>query len=288
MTLELEGSVEYKMITRTISAIVGIIIAIAVLFLSNTIVFNIAIAGITVVILIELFKACDCLKNKSQITIALIFAIGMPFLMLTDEMIYRYLLGTGCVFAMFFAYIISHKKIDFFRLCFIISTTILVSLSLGCLITLRDISDVHGVCYIILALAGAWLGDSGAYFVGTLFGKHKLCPDISPKKTIEGAVGGVVSTGVIFAIYGLCYTLFQHSRGIDFQTNYVLLVILGMLCALIGMIGDLTASLIKRQNNVKDFGHIMPGHGGLMDRFDSVLFVTPFMAMVLTYIKIFN
>ncbi len=276
------------MVKRIISAAVGIVLAIAVLFLANTLIFNFAIAAISVIIVYELLSAYKCLKFKFNCGVSFVFVAAMPFLLEIDNIIYRYILGTACVFLMFIGYILQHKTMKLEKLCYIMMSTLLVSLSLGCLITLRDINETHGICYIILTLAGAWLGDSGAYFVGTFFGKHKLCPEISPKKTIEGAVGGVLTTGLIFGIYGYFYTIFQASRGIEFTTNYIELIIIGMLCSSIGVIGDLTASLIKRENSIKDFGNIMPGHGGLMDRFDSVLFVTPFMAMVLSYFVIFK
>ncbi|MDE6594779.1 MAG: phosphatidate cytidylyltransferase, partial [Oscillospiraceae bacterium] len=150
---------------------------------------------------------------------------------------------------------------------------------------------LHGVCYIVLCLAGAWLGDSGAYFVGTFWKfweKHKLCPEISPKKTWEGAVGGVLTVGLVFALYAFGYRIVQGYRGYSFEVNYLYLVIMGLVCGVLGIIGDLSASLIKRQYGIKDFGNIMPGHGGLMDRFDSVLFVAPFMMFVLSHFTIFK
>ena len=143
----------------------------------------------------------------------------------------------------------------------------------------------------MLCLAGAWLGDSGAYFVGTFWKfweKHKLCPEISPKKTWEGAVGGVLTVGLVFALYAFGYQIVQGYRGYNFEVNYLYLVIMGFICGVLGIIGDLSASLIKRQYGIKDFGNIMPGHGGLMDRFDSVLFVAPFMMFVLSHFTIFK
>jgi phosphatidate cytidylyltransferase len=276
------------MITRIISAFAGIIIGITVLFLSDTIVFSAAIAAISVIIVYELLNTCKCIQFKVHSAFCFAFAAVSPFIAQYGNIKLMYTLGAACVFGMFTAYILEHKRIVFDKLCFMIAASLLATISMCCLITLKNLSSVHGVCYIVLALAGAWLGDSGAYFVGTFFGKHKLCPEISPKKTIEGAVGGIVTTGVIFGIYGFFYHMFQTSRGIEFEVNYIALILIGMFCAVIGMIGDLSASLIKRQNDIKDFGKIMPGHGGLMDRFDSVLFVVPFMAILLSYLSIFN
>jgi phosphatidate cytidylyltransferase len=131
----------------------------------------------------------------------------------------------------------------------------------------------HGLVLLIMALCGAWIADSGAYFAGTFFGKHKLCPGISPKKTVEGLVGGIVVTGIVFAAISFVYEHFITDNPISIR--YTLVAAAGMVCAVIGTVGDLSASLIKRQCGIKDYGKIMPGHGGMMDRFDSVLFVIP-------------
>ena len=118
------------------------------------------------------------------------------------------------------------------------------------------------------SLCGAWIADTGAYFSGVALGKHKLCPEISPKKTIEGFIGGILTTGIVYAV------AFGVRFGFIVQ-NVLIAFILGIVCAVIGTLGDLSASMVKRQIGFKDYGNIMPGHGGLMDRFDSVLFVLP-------------
>ena len=99
-------------------------------------------------------------------------------------------------------------------------------------------------------------------------GKHKLCPEISPKKTVEGFIGGIVTTGIVYSIAFCIHSGFEVSR-------VLFAFVLGGICAVIGTLGDLSASMIKRQAGIKDYGNIMPGHGGVMDRFDSVLFVLP-------------
>ena len=134
------------------------------------------------------------------------------------------------------------------------------------------------VFLLVISLCAAWLADSGAYFAGTFFGKTKLCPNISPKKTVEGVVGGVLSNGVIMLIISFVYDKILKGESV----NYIGVFIAGMLAAVIGLIGDLTASVVKRQTGIKDYGNIMPGHGGVMDRFDSVLLVAPFMYYMTT------
>ena len=186
------------------------------------------------------------------------------------------------------AFIGSHKKLAFEKLCFMITTTLVSSVAMCCIVRMKNSDELHGVCYVVICLAAAWLSDAAAYFVGTFFGKHKLCPEISPKKTVEGAVGGVIGGTLILVAYMLVYQLVQASRGYDFSVNYLAAVMIGIISGLLSIVGDLTASLIKRQNNIKDFGKIFPGHGGVLDRFDSVLFVAPFLAFVVEYVKLFN
>ena len=140
-----------------------------------------------------------------------------------------------------------------------------------------------GVFLLLITLCAAWLADSGAYFAGTFLGKTHLCPEISPKKTVEGLIGGVAANGVIMLIVSLVYRYIVKG----YPVHFVWIVLAGMVCAIIGLIGDLTASIIKRQTGIKDYGNIMPGHGGVMDRFDSVLLVAPFMYYLYTQGLIF-
>ena len=276
------------MITRIISAIVGIAVALGVLFLSATPVYNLAVAAITCIMVYEILSACKCIQHKFHSIVCLSFAAVMPFLVEYMEREATYFVSTGCILLLFIGQIANHKSVSFEKLCMMLASTLLVTLSMCCLVSLKNMDNIHGVCYIVLCLAGAWLGDSGAYFVGTFLGKHKLCPEISPKKTVEGAIGGVLTVGIVFAVYAFFYQLVQAQRGYVFEVNYIALVLMGIICGVLGIIGDLSASLIKRQFGIKDFGNIMPGHGGLMDRFDSVLFVAPFMMLTLSHIVLFK
>lgn len=142
-------------------------------------------------------------------------------------------------------------------------------------ILLANIEPKFMVWFIFLA---SWGADTGAYFVGKKFGKRKLAPVISPKKTIEGVIGGICTSAVLCAILAFVFdkTLIYHS------------IAIGIIGSSISVVGDLTASKIKREMAVKDYGHIMPGHGGVLDRFDSVLLVTPFVYYVIKLIVIMN
>ena len=273
------------MITRITTSAIGIAIGITILFLINTPVFNIAVAAVAVIMLTELFSAVKCTENKLSCGICLVFAGLMPFFNYGNFGEYRLLFTALCAVLLFLSYIIKHHDITYEKVFFMISSSALVTYAINCLISLNKLSDEHGVAYVVLALCGAWIADSGAYFVGISLGKHKLCPEISPKKTVEGFIGGLLSNGIFFVLYCIVYTKYFTDGA---TVNYVIAFILGLVCACLGLIGDLTASLIKRQCKIKDYGNIMPGHGGLMDRFDSVLFVVPFMFVYLSYLNIFE
>ncbi len=127
-----------------------------------------------------------------------------------------------------------------------------------------------GVYFVWLILLSAWGSDTLAYCAGRLFGRHKMAAQLSPKKTIEGAVGGIAGAALLGLIYG---SIFRHG----FTTDYPQAVC-ALACAagaVISMIGDLAASAIKRNHNIKDYGSLIPGHGGILDRFDSMLFAAP-------------
>ena len=126
----------------------------------------------------------------------------------------------------------------------------------------------NGLQYVIFALLIIWTTDSGAYFTGKKFGKKKLWPEISPNKTIEGFLGGIAAA-INFAL------VFQWITPIS--SSYTILIIVTILASVFGQVGDLVESALKRQFNVKDSGNLLPGHGGILDRFDSLLFVLPLL-----------
>ena len=128
-----------------------------------------------------------------------------------------------------------------------------------------------GIWFIWVIFITSWVSDTCAYIVGSAWGKHKMTPRLSPKKSWEGAVGGIIGSGIATSIFGLIYEL-NHDRRFLMIPIFFLI---GCIGAFISMCGDLVASAVKRNNNVKDFGNVIPGHGGILDRFDSVLFTAP-------------
>jgi len=270
--------------TRVVSGLVGVVIGVTVICLSGTAVLPVTVALLTMLGVFELYRATGCLENKIMTVIALMFSAAYQFLVFYGNDNLVNLVTTASVMCMFASYMPYHRKMGYDKLSFGVLVPLLLSLSMSSICKLRLLTERHGAVLILLTLCGAWIADTAAYFTGTFLGKHKLCPEISPKKTVEGFIGGVVFDGLFFILFNLVYVTFFAK---DCGVNYVSSFFLGMICAALGTVGDLTASLIKRQCGIKDYGKIMPGHGGFMDRFDSVLFVAPFMYAYLTVINMY-
>ena len=143
-----------------------------------------------------------------------------------------------------------------------------ISAALSAIVFIRDFQDSGKYIYLLIFI-GAWFTDIFAYFTGYFVGKHKLIEDVSPKKTIEGSIGGIVFCALGFVGLGLVVDVWFEQ-----DANLLFLAICGVIISLISQIGDLIMSVIKRHYGIKDFGKIFPGHGGMLDRFDSILAVS--------------
>jgi phosphatidate cytidylyltransferase len=168
----------------------------------------------------------------------------------------------------------AHTNLKFSTVCVAIFGGLVFPYLLSALVRLRVMEN--GQFYILVAFLLTMVPDSGAYFAGMAFGKHKLAPIISPKKTVEGAVGGVLATVAAMLLY--CLVL---QFAFKFKVNYVYAVLYGVLGAGGSILGDLTFSVIKRQTKIKDYGNLLPGHGGILDRFDSTVVVAPLTELLI-------
>ena len=139
----------------------------------------------------------------------------------------------------------------------------------------------HGRFYILIPFVLAFLSDTGAYFVGCAFGKHKLAPIISPKKTVEGLLGGVLGAILGMEIFCLILNLAFH-----LEVNYLYALIYGVVGSFAAVFGDLCFSAVKRQTGIKDYGNLIPGHGGILDRFDSMMIVGPVVEILMILIPV--
>lgn len=180
--------------------------------------------------------------------------------------------------ALFCELLAAHTAVDFRALCVALFSGFVYPFLLGALVRLRCMDG--GEFYIITAFLLSMVADSGAYFVGRAFGKHKLAPIVSPKKTVEGVIGGVAANVAVMALYTL---LLNRCFGFS-QVNYLYAAIYGVLGAAASVLGDLTLSVVKRQVGLKDYGNLIPGHGGILDRFDSTMLVAPLTELLILLI----
>ena len=228
------------------------------------------------------------LKNKPIMILSLIVSTIFPLYYERGHLLQQingfnlkaeYLITTY-VLVLCFLMLHNHENTKFSDVSFVVMSSLFVPFSFTRLMYFRDIAlhhpgkgytNAHGIFLILFILFSACMTDTFAYFVGSFLGKHKLCPKISPKKTVEGAVGGVVGCVVANVILYAVYDNFIFATPIH---NYIPIVIASVITSIVGMCGDLTASLIKRNHGIKDFGNLIHGHGGIMDRFDSIMFVS--------------
>lgn len=170
--------------------------------------------------------------------------------------------------------------IGFYHVLLTIFAGGLIPAALGALVRLKCME--HGKYLVLLAVILAFITDGGAYFAGVFLGKHRGITKVSPNKSLEGYIGGFV-TGVVFALlYGLVVSAITH-----LPVNYLSLALCGLLGALVTELGDLAFSFIKRQYHVKDYGNLLPGHGGMLDRFDSMIFCGPVVLFIVTVLPVF-
>ena len=183
----------------------------------------------------------------------------------------------GLLIALMFVYVFSYPKYEAKDVMAIFFGLFYVAVMLSYVYQIRTLTN--GVYLAFLIFICSWGCDTCAYCVGVLFGKHKMAPVLSPKKSIEGAVGGVVGTALLTVLYTY---VFRAQMGLGLR-SIVVLAIISMIAALISMVGDLTASAIKRNYDIKDYGTLIPGHGGIMDRFDSMMITAPIIYYLAVY-----
>ena len=279
--------------TRIITALVGIVVLVLVLFTFDTLVFNLVVAGISLLAMHEVYNALGFEKADW-----LLYVVLIPYTLLIMLSNYEHARGLVMVgtFALVLFYsiylvvrngVVSYQKVSGLALFSGIIMFCFYSLIFLKMLLPVEEYGYDAIFFILLILCFAWGGDTCAYFAGRAFGKHKLCPVVSPKKTVEGAIGGVLGTMVFGVAATIIYSVAADRMDIFTQSNigvsmFVIIALLGIVAAVLGIYGDLFASVVKRQCGIKDYGTIFPGHGGILDRFDSVMFIAPFVTMVIT------
>lgn len=267
---------------RLISAAAGLLVLAFALCFYNTFVLNLLLCLIGALAVWELLNA-DGLSHHIPLmaactgTCAVVLFGGAAIM----EKLFA-VIAYACVLCVLIYGLVKHKQVSFKDCFYALFSTLVIAVAFNMVVLVRDRAGAQiGVFYLFIMLGSAWWSDTGAYFVGTFFGRHKLCPEISPKKTWEGLIGGVVCA--IALNIAVCYAFQAVSAAISpfgyftgaVRVDIPLVALFSLPLSLLGVLGDLVASMVKRQCGVKDFGTIMPGHGGVMDRFDSVLTIIP-------------
>ena len=279
--------------TRIISATVGILVFIAVIFAAvnvSTLIMHVLLTVVSCVGVYEALKTTGYVKSKFILISSICYAAITPFVYSIElvahelgiELIIRHevcLVLYGLI--VFIGGMVKHETVKPGEVAFGFAATVSITFCFWSLAAVFSSADGHGLFYLILVFLAAWGCDTGAYFTGYFFGKHKLAPKISPKKTVEGAVGGVVFDVVVMIAAGIIF-----NSATDSVANILLIGISTPILALAGMFGDLIFSYIKRDCGIKDYGKIMPGHGGILDRFDSVLTVAPIVYLIMAHFPI--
>ena len=267
---------------RIITALAALCVLAPFVIFSETFMLEIFVAVLSTVSVYELLT-CAGLQKKWFVSIpsfVLTFFLPVTVRRVIPEMsipMFSFLGGILFVYMFYLmtAAVFSHGKLTITEAATVFMMTLYASFSFLCIILLRDIKN--GQYIYLLIFLSAWLTDTGAYFVGRFLGRHKLIEDVSPKKTIEGAVGGVVICVISYIVYGIIV-----GNILNATPNFPALIILGLITSVISQCGDLIASLLKRQYGIKDYGCVFPGHGGVMDRFDSIIAVAAFLYIVIS------
>ena len=246
--------------TRLLSGIVLVILALVFIITGNDLLL--AVTGIISLIgLYELYRVFKIEKSCAGVVgglATIVYYCNLKFQFIPDMMLFVIAL----LVVLMFVYVFSYPKYHTEQMLAAFFGVFYVSVMLSYVYQIRTLE--RGLYLAFLVFLCSWGCDTCAYCVGMLIGKHKMAPVLSPKKSIEGAVGGVVGA----ALLGVIYAVATHGAMLEYA------VICGV-GALISMVGDLAASAIKRNQGIKDYGKLIPGHGGVMDRFDSVIFTAP-------------
>ena len=271
-----------QMFKRTLSAFIAIGILALVLWIdiATTLpVVEYALGLLMLASLYEIYKPFGFIKRAFLAIIG--FVLGTVLYITGPEsgVDLKFIL-TLFIMVMFILAVTYHKTVKFSDISILLFATLYISM--GMLHIRLLYNGGFGLAMLFTALVAAFLTDTGAYFSGYFFGKHKLIPEISPKKTVEGAIGGVVVAILSLLVYAWILTFF------GIKTNIINIIIIGAVASIGSQFGDLSASMIKRELGIKDYGEIMPGHGGVLDRFDSLLFVAPIIYYLNIILPIFS
>ena len=277
--------------TRILTALIAmVVILVPCIIFMHTFVLPVILGLFAAIAVYEVIRATGG-KNNILLALSCLTAAAVPFIFHYNVKIP--FMPVAAVYALVYLIIMvpMHKTTKFNDVITALFATVAIPVSISVFILLRDVyisnpdsyTKASGVFLILFAMFCAWMTDTFAYFSGKFLGKHKLCPNVSPNKTVEGAVGGVIGATVMNLIL---YTVFDKFFFTVHTLVWWQIIIISVVLSVVSMFGDLSASIIKRNHGIKDFGKIFPGHGGVMDRIDSCLFVLPALYLSLYFINL--
>lgn len=256
---------------RTISAAAITIVSLATI-LSGGIILALTLYTISLIGFFELTAACkvreDGKVNALEWMGVLCVSVYYAVTYLVQDTTYSMQIIILAFIALMFAYVFGFSKYNANQVMNTYFSFIYAPVMLSFVFLTRQLEN--GIYLVWMIFISSWVSDTFAYLVGVMIGKHKLAPALSPKKSIEGAVGGIAGAAAVGALFG-----FYLDNKIGTLNLAVTLAIVGAVGSVISQVGDLAASAIKRNHDIKDYGKLIPGHGGIMDRFDSVIFTAP-------------
>lgn len=256
------------MLTRILTSIVGIPLVVLVVLMGGPI-FRFTVMAASLIGLYEFYNA---VKNTYHPMKYIGYAAVVIYYVLLGQMNMYFTVFVALLIIVTFSYmVIVYPKYNIMDVSITIIGMLYVSVLFGFIVMINN-QTAYGDFWVWLIIISSWGSDTCAYFVGKTIGKHKLAPVLSPKKTVEGSIGGIVGAGILGYIYTIIYTQFHHAE----LSGYAGIVVVAVcIAAIISQFGDLAASAIKRTFEQKDYGNLLPGHGGILDRCDSILFVAP-------------
>lgn len=261
---------------RLRSSVILMIITIASMLLGGEVLFFV-LAAITVKGLTELYRVVDVSRTFAGI-VGYIAAIAWYALVYFDKTEHMALFTGAFLVVLLAVYVLTFPKYNSEKITMVFFGLFYVAITLSYIYRLRI--GAGGAYTVWLVFISSWGSDTCAYLVGRKIGKHKIAPKLSPKKSLEGCIGGMVGAALLGFVYA---TIFKGQLG-DIAAPQLVFAVIGAAGSVVSQIGDMAASAIKRDKGIKDYGRLIPGHGGILDRFDSVIFIAPIVYYLLQFL----
>ena len=276
---------------RIITSIVAVCILLPVLFLHESFLLPLGVAACSVIAVYEML-GCMGFKRFGSVSVPIYAIAGaFPFLIryLENQQLTKSLAFAAIALESLYLFgvmIFSHGKYRIGEIGALAFSMLYILIGFNAIMVVHDWADGGEYLYLVCFI-GAWITDIFAYFCGMLFGKggkHKLIPDVSPKKTVEGSIGGIVFCILSLTLFGFIVEILNPAL----EANLLIFALAGLFVSVVAQVGDLSMSVIKRTYGIKDYGKLFPGHGGILDRFDSVLAVSVVLLVFTMFFNFFN